>query len=282
MDGILGIGIFLVIILILALGFKIFFKNYLPEILSVVGALGLTLTDIQSNSKSAFIGEYTWEDAWPLLFIFSLLLLFVGIIISAFRQRKFKGLNDLNSKVKTLEKKIERIKKDYYRLCSDKIKWAFDGFFQDGEARVSIYQHQGDHFTLLGRYSNITSYNNNSNSEYKDSEGFIALGWNQNEFEDQQAPPWKGAGKPYKAYMKLKCNITDARIQKIRMKSCSFFIKTLHDDTTSDDPDGIIVFEKVRPNSIDTACVKSELSFKNVEMLSFLKNMKSLTKKLEG
>jgi hypothetical protein len=35
-------------------------KQYYPEILTALGAVGLTLTDILSNSQEIFVSTYTW------------------------------------------------------------------------------------------------------------------------------------------------------------------------------------------------------------------------------
>lgn len=80
--------------------------------------------------------------------------------------------------------------------------------------------------------------------------------------------------------MKQKCSITDKRLSKIRMRSRSFFIKTLDDKNTAENPDGIIVFESMEPNKIIITECKQLLENNENSILSLLKNMKSLTNRV--
>ena len=282
MEGIIYVILFVLVILIFALLFTKHFKSFLSEVFTLIGGLGLTTVDILSDSEQKFVGQYSWKDSWPYLFWLSAFFLALGIGVSIYRNRKTESLKELQTSNKSLQKKIDRIKKDYFRLCSDEIKLIFEDFFNQSDSRISIYQHQGTYFTLLGRFSNNNKFNSNDDHEYPDSDGFIALGWQTNEFENQDAPIWEGKGKKYKAYMKNICQISDRRLDGLKMRSCSFYIKTINDSSTSENPDGIIVFERLKPKSIDVNYCKEKMQIKNTEILSFLRNMKSLTKNFEN
>ena len=77
--------------------------------------------------------------------------------------------------------------------------------------------------------------------------------------------------------MKTKCRITDKRLKKIRMKSRSLFIKTINDNYTASNPDGIIVFESI--NTTKVTIDECNLLINEKALLTLLKNMKNLTKK---
>ena len=270
------------IILLFALIFTKYFKSFLSEIFSFVGGLGLTIVDILSDSDKIFVSSYSWKDCWVYLFLFSAFFLLLGIILSVIRNKKTEGLKELQASNRSLQRKIDRIRKDYFRLCSDEVKLIFEDFFNYPDSRISIYQHHDTYFTLLGRFSNNSKFNNNDGHLYPESEGFIAKGWQKNEFENQDAPIWERKGIKYKAYMKSICEISDKRLDLMKMKICSFYIKTINYTSTSENPDGIIVFERLQPKSIDVNYCKDKMRLKNTEILSFLRNMKSLTKNLEN
>jgi hypothetical protein len=285
MDGILAIVLFLLVLAILFAIFREFFKQHIPEILTAIGGIGMGLADIQSDSAKIFFDDYSWKDAWPFLFWPSAFLLVLAIILTYRRSAKRLLLEELDETNRKLTKKIERIKKEYLRHCSDSIKNIFPEFLSTQESRITIYKHQGNdefnqHFTLLGRYSRVPDYNKPHNYDYP-LEGFMAYGWNAGEFEIQGAPVWSGKGKKWEKFMKENCLISDHRLEKITMKSTSFYIITLDDPATSEDPDGLIVFERTEGKTIDTQALKLILKDKEKEIIALLRNMKSLTSKFD-
>ena len=81
--------------------------------------------------------------------------------------------------------------------------------------------------------------------------------------------------------MKTKCRITDKRLKKIRMKSRSLFIKTINDNYTASNPDGIIVFESMNTTKVTIDECNLLINDNEKALLTLLKNMKNLTKKIE-
>ena len=283
MDGWIYFVITLILILILNLikTIRNFLTQYLSEFLTAIGAIGLTVVDIQSGSDKIFIENYTWEEVWGLLlFIFGILIL-TAIIVGAKRNLHNRTVQEEIDKNLELIKSIKNYKTEYYKLCSNNILHLFESFYTTGGERISIYKHQGDHFTLLGRCSKNSVYNKNTDYEYKENEGLIGKGWIDNEVLVTDAPKWIGKGKDYKTFMKIKCNITEKRLKKIRMKSRSLFVKTINDNNTASNPDGIIVFESINPKKTTREECNQLISDNEKALLTLLKNMKSLTKKLE-
>lgn len=283
MDGYLYFLVALIIILALT-SFKQtrnFLTQYLSEFLTAIGAIGLTVVDIQSGSENIFIGTTTWKDVWGiLLFIFGLTVL-IAIIIGAKRNLHNRTVQEEINKNLELEKSIKTYQDEYFKLCSNNILHLFESFYTTGGERISIYKHQGDYFTLLGRCSKNSAYNKNTDYKYREDEGIIGKGWIENEVLITGSPQWIENGKDYKAFMKSKCNITDKRLKKIRMKSRSLFVKTINDNNTASNPDGIIVFESLNPEKITkNECIQL-ITDNEKALLTLLKNMKSLTKKME-
>lgn len=283
MNGYIYFLILLILILILTSikSTRDFIKQYLSEFLTAIGAIGLTIVDIMSDSEKVFINTYKWKEAWIYLLILFGILLISAIIIGAKRNLHNRNVQTEINKNKKLIEDIASYKTEYYKLCSNNIFNLFQSFYTTGNDRISIYKHQGDHFTLLGRYAKNPAHNKPTKYQYIENEGLIGKGWTEGEAIITGAPKHVGNGREYNKFMKERCKITDKRLKKIRMKSQSLYIKTLHDNHTAEDPDGLIVFEsksptKVTKNDCDALIKKSEK-----EILTLLKNMKSLTKKTE-
>jgi hypothetical protein len=283
MDGYLYFVIALVIILLLT-SFKStrnFIKHYLSECLTAIGAIGMTVVDIQSDSIDIFIGTTLWKDVWGLLLLIFGIIIILAITIGAKRNLHNRTVQEEINKNLQLKKSIETYKNEYYKLCSNNILHLFESFYTTGGERISIYKHQGNHFTLLGRCSKNSAFNKNTDYEYRDNEGLIGKGWAENEVIVTASPKWIGNGSDYKAFMKTKCDISEKRLNKIRMKSRSLFIKTINDHNTASNPDGIIVFESMDPLKITRDDCNKLITQNEKALLTLLKNMKNLTKKIE-
>lgn len=280
-----GIFIFIIIyfLLIFLLAFekvKGFINQYLSEIFTAISAFGMTMIDINSDSTDSFIGDITWKDSWKLLLIFFLLQLIAGIIVSAYRNKKNLEKRNLETELKKLEGSLETIKQEYYNLCSQSILNMFRSFYTSGQDRISIYKHQGNHFILLGRYSQSGEYNRRTNYEYSEREGIIGKGWEDGEALLTGAPNWSGNGVEYKRWMIERCTISEDRVNQIRMKSRSLFVKTINDESTATNPDGIIVFESKNPTRVNREECIELIETNKGPLLDLLKNMKSLTNKI--
>lgn len=255
--------------------------KYLSEFLTVFGAIGLTLIDIMSESEEIFIGNKTWTDSWGFLLLFFFIILISAIVVSANRNKHNLSLQDQVKLNKHLIREIELYKKEYYNLCSINILYLFKDFFTSGSERISIYKHQGSHFTLLGRYAKNPSNNSQTTYEYNDNEGLIGKAWNEGELILNNAPKWVKNGREYKKFMKNNCNISNERLGAIRMKSQSYYIRTLNDNSTSENPDGIIVFESISPSKVNKEECQKLITDNEQAVLSLLQNMKSLTRKVK-
>jgi hypothetical protein len=258
-----------------------FFNQYFAEILTALGAIGLTVVDVMSDSTNTFAGSFTWKDSWVYLLIFFGLFLLIAIVVSAKRNlhnRTVQAEIDKNTK---LEGAIQLYKKEYYDLCSNNILHLFNSFYTSGGERISIYKHQGDHFTLLGRYAKNHAHNKNKGYEYKENEGLIGRGWNEGEVLVTGAPKWVNKGTEYKKFMKERCQITDKRLNAINMHSRSIYVKTLDDPNTAASPDGIIVFESLLPSKVDKGECLILINQSQRALLDLLKSMSNLTRNLK-
>ncbi|MER2997393.1 hypothetical protein [Pontibacter populi] len=258
-----------------------FIEHYLSEFLTALGAIGLTVVDVMSESDEKFLGDdIAWKEAWVFLLITFGLLLISAIVVGARRNlhnRTVQGEIDKNQKLK---EEIKLYKKEYYNLCSNNILHLFKSFYTTGGERISIYKHHGDHFTLLGRCAMNKAYNQASEYKYKEDEGLIGDGWVHGEAFVTGAPQWVNKGKTYIEFMRARCVISERRLKKIRMKSRSIYVKTLNDVNTAANPDGIIVFESMSPTKVEKAECATLISSSEKALLALLKDMSSLTTNL--
>jgi hypothetical protein len=280
MEGYIYFLIFIVLILVLNLKKSIqnLIKQYLSEFFTVIGTIGLAIVSLMSNSDKKFISLYTWEDSSIYLLLLFGILLLLAVIIGAKRNQHNRSVQSEIEKNISLIKSIESYKKEYYKLCSTNIFYLFEPFYTTGNERISIYKYHGDHFSLLGRYSKNPAHNKVTTYKYTENEGLIGKGWAEGECIITNAPKWVGNGTEYKKFMKKHCTITEKRLKKIRMKSQSLFIKTLHDNNTAENPDGIIVFESISPTKVTKEECEKLIKENSKEIFTLLKNMKSLTK----
>ncbi|MBG0504435.1 hypothetical protein GBO30_04140 [Elizabethkingia anophelis] len=257
--------------------FRDIFKQYRPELLGFSSGYTFLLCDIKNGNNSTIIYDKNWDDINPLLIALAILLGLIGIGLNIKQKEKQESLESLNTEKQNLEKKLSNVEKEYYKVCSDTIKFMFEDFFanSDGNGRVSIYKHQNDKFILLGRYSKNPQYNKRGREIYLDNEGFISKGWQIGEFIIHNAPKWVGNGRDYKTFMKHNCSISEEILKKINMKSCSFFVTRIENEDARD-PLGVIVFEKLTNSIIDQINVKRTISIHKAQIETLIKSMKTI------
>ncbi len=248
------------------------------ELLGFSSGYTFLLADIKSSSDTIVIFSKSWKELNTSLVVIGILLGVIGIIISAYEKRKQKKLTELTEELADTKAKLEKIKVEFYNLCSDSIKDIFQSFFAttNGNGRVSLYKHDGNSFMLLGRAVDNPVYNKRGLEIYSDTEGFIAKGWQQGTFEVHGIPKWTGKiGTEYRNFMKEKCEITDERLKNLTMKSRAFYVYRFN-SPNAQNPYGIIVFEKLNDTQIQTATIDAIFASHGSQIVSLLKSMKSL------
>lgn len=281
MPGIIYFIIALIIVLILTSYKKTgeYITTFLSEFLTVIGAIGMSLIGIMATSTKKFVFDYTWEDSWVFLLILFGIIMFVSIVVSTKRNLHNRTVSAEIKKNEELKKSINIYKDEYYKLCSNNILSMFKIFFASHNERISIYKFNDNHFILLGRYSKNQNFNKKTTYQYSAEEGLIGKGWNDGEVIVNGAPKWSKNNKSdYNNFMKQICNIKDKRLNNLTMKSQSLYILTLHDNSTAEDPDGIIVFESMNPIKVNKMECDDLIIEREKELFLLLKNMKNLIK----
>ncbi|CAN0323646.1 unnamed protein product [Phaeothamnion confervicola] len=274
------IGYILLVLLIWAIPFfRNILSNYKPELFGFSAGYLFVLADIKSDNETKVLFEQTWKDLNTTLIVVGVALGLMGIILSAIEKGKQKTLSALNGQLTETKEKLEKVRHEYYSLCSDNIKEIFHQFFIEsgGNGRISLYKHDGHSFTLLGRASDNPVHRKRGQEIYPDTEGFIAKGWQDGTYTINSIPAWVGkSGTDYRRFMRQNCDITDERLKKLTMRSRSFYIYRFNNNN-ADNPHGIIVFEKLSELPIQTAQINTAFQSHQTQLISLLKSMRSLT-----
>lgn len=240
------------------------------EVLTISSGYLLALIGIKCNSDKIVFFNWTWEQISAPIVIISILMTLIGTILRIWRKGKLIPREKL-------QQSLNNLKKEYYKLCSDNLKELFNSFFtkSEGNGRVSIYKYEEDKFILIGRYSNNPIYNKTGRESYPSDEGFISIGWTNGEFIINNLPVFSTHKRLYIQEVSEKCKIGTNTLNKLPMKSRSFYIKRI-DNEDSRNPLGIIVFEQMSPNVIDGNLIATLISQHCKILSSLFKSMKSL------
>ena len=246
-------------------------KYYHSEIIAFISAYYLFLCDYKKDDF--FLEHKKWRDINHYIICIIVIINIASIVYRIWKYKKILNIEEY-------QRKLENIQDEYAKLCGDYIKIIFTDFFTDSKGqggRVSIYKIQNDRFILLGRYSNSNEYNKKGRDSYPCDKGFIREGWDKGEFLIYDIPKWTGSGKEYKKFVKEHCNIDDLTLKKIRMKSRSFFIKTIENEKSDSRQDlGIIVFEKMDTSQINSDSIKQVIDENQQQIQALIKTMKTI------
>lgn len=258
--------------------FREILLRHKSELLGFSSGYIFLLADIKSSNKTTVVFNKTWEGLNTYLVCTGVLLGIISIFHSAYEKGKQRNLKVLSEELTNTKAILNKVKSEYYNLCSDSIKDIFKDFFAtaSGNGRVSLYKHDGNSFKLLGRAADNPEHSNRGLEIYPEDEGFIALGWQNGHFEIHDIPHWSGkSGANYRNFMKARCNINDDRLKKLTMRSRSFYVYRFN-NSTAQKPYGIIVFEKLNENQIQTGTINTIFQTHETQIVSLLKSMKSL------
>lgn len=147
----------------------------------------------------------------------------VFTLILQFRDSRLIG--KLRNDNERLRKLMKGLAADYNEVWNTVLRgWAED-LELDGNDRISIYQHDGAGFTMLGRYSSNTAFSAKGRVIYPTDQGCIGDAWRSglgqcfaNDFPDPAVDM-----NAYAAHHATRWGLTDAEARALVMKSRSFF-----------------------------------------------------------
>jgi hypothetical protein len=258
---------------------KKFASKTTNEFVGITSAYLYLLADIKNEDNSLVFFNQSWKDLNPYLVYGGIVLALIYLFLNYKNKNQYITDVELSNKIDTLEEKFKSSKSEFYKLCSDIIKSDFSDFFNNSEnnGRISIYKFEDNKFYLLGRYSSNPAFNKSSRDYYPANEGFIAKGWENVTYSVNGVSKHRGKGRDWKKSIKNKCHISDSTLNKIRMKSCSFYIKRIRNED-SRDPLGIIVAEQISPEEINSEHITKPIEQHHEVISSLIKSMKTLSK----
>lgn len=265
------------LILILLVIFRDYFPEYKTELFTFLGTYLFFICGAKNDSEDIVIFDKTWIEITPFLISLACIITITALILSIFSKRRKKNLIESRRALEELENKFSIIRQEYYRLCSDNIRFLFQDFFENsgGNGRVSLFKHRDNQFVLLGRYSKNPAYNKKGREDYADTEGFLSMGWQEGELNIFGVPSWAGNGKEHKSFIRKYCEISDATLRQLKMKSCSFYIKRIESEDARN-PLGIVVFEQLQNTEINNKPLNEILDFYKFPIETYLKSMQTI------
>lgn len=259
-----------------------FIDRYKTELLFMLVTAAYTSTSYFFSTTTKFFNEKVSGNQIGWFIIAICIIVNVFTIINKIKNKEVEKEKELIvGELNKCKKTLERVEKSYFDLCSDNIASIFRELNFNSTERISIYKHTGKNFVILGRFSQNPTYNKKHRDYYPDNEGFIQLGWERGDFFINNIPEWRGKGKEYKVFVQNINPITDRTLNKLIMQSRSFYIRTLNDNSTAQNPDGIIVIESMLPNGIQRECIDNLINREMNKLLPLLKKMSSFYNLLE-
>lgn len=270
---------FLILILFILKWTKDFAYKNLNEFIGVTSAYLYLLADIKNDSDNKIIFDLNWKDLNDFLVYSGVFLAFLYLYLNYKTKNNFVNDVTLLAENNELRENFINSKREFYKLCSDIIRSTFPDFYSssNGNGRISIYKYDNNSFTLLGRYCPNPLFNLQGRAHYPENEGLIAKGWQEGEIIEFNIPKFSKSGREWKKHMKAICNISDSSLEKIKMKSCSYYIQRISNED-SRNPLGIIVLETLSPDIIDDFYIKNQLELNKEIISSLIKSMKTITK----
>jgi len=247
----------------------------------IVSAIGLVFLKELLLTASA-------KEAWWLVRIasgFGFILTLAAVIHSAWEQNRLASENDqLQEDVEILEDQVEELNElvasfgsDYFDLWDNRLKVLAEELSFDARDRISVYRHEHNSFTMIGRYSMLPELDKPGRSVYPVDQGVIGVAWasGNGQAVAQDLPDPNLDIEAYCARAKDSWGIPAGVTKKMSMKSRSIAAFALNNSDNST-RDAIIVFESTDPDRFDVSKleerVKGAVGKDIVHILKILKD----------
>lgn len=167
-------------------------------------------------------------------------------------KEKDKQIKEISESKSELESEYESIRANYDLFFDKMLALIAISLKLEGRDRISVYFIPKDEeiFILKSRFSKNKALIKKSNKNYPFKEGFIYKAIEKSGIiENIKADNDDNDLENYISEVISKCNITRERIIALNMKSRSYYIKTIDEDTT--ETIGLIVLESLDSNKFD-------------------------------
>lgn len=253
-----------------------FAQDFWPQLMSAVSTAGMTVT-------GALLGWKDWSSDWTIrtlwiLFSLFILLNFVGIAITLWRGRGVRALED---QFEELSNTLGEIQEIYTELFEGQLA-IFSGRvlgFEHSE-RISVYRHERNQFSMVGRYSENPEFSKKPGRTYPDDVGVICKAWQEGMAEDDVLPDYDQDEDAYLRYQTDKWGLDPQVVRCFNMKSRNYVAFALKDPVFSQKI-AVIVFESIEVNKLSTGDLSKGLeTTEGQRIVQFLNSMRSIEPRL--
>jgi hypothetical protein len=159
------------------------------------------------------------------------------------KQKRAPRLHQLEKQVSDLETFVREAKLNYENILHRDLAILANELKFTTNERISVYKHEGKAFVMLGRYSANPEFQKKGRKIYADNEGCIGQAYATGSFFKVFSDP----GKEWAEYLKehIALGLKKKIIQKLTMKSRSYFVKAL-DDGKFGKRLAVVVFESTQ------------------------------------
>ncbi|QCR33138.1 hypothetical protein [Lysinibacillus sp. SGAir0095] len=180
--------------------------------------------------------------------VVGLLLFLAGWIQTNYH---FESKQKLRSDISSLENANGMLKSNLESIPDNMTKTFFKHFGLGNKDRVTTYRvDENEFFIQVGRYSDNPIFKKGGRGKYPINEGFIGECWVNEEVKVTNLPDFDKNPDRYYDEIAKKCTIEKAVVNKIKMKSRSFYCKRL--SFNGEEPIAVIVIESCsRTFSVD-------------------------------
>ena len=165
-------------------------------------------------------------------------------------EEKNKKIKEISESKSELESEYESLRANYDLFFDRMLTLIATSLKLEVRDRISVYFIPKDEeiFVLKSRFSKNKALIKKSNKNYPFKEGFIYKAIEEGGIIENINADSKNI-EDYVSEVINKCNITRERIIALNMKSQSYYIKTIDEDST--ETIGLIVLESLDPNKFD-------------------------------
>lgn len=162
----------------------------------------------------------------------------------------------LDIKIQNVENKLAKINSNSIEIVEIHLAYLSEKMNFTNNERITLYKFINDNFYVLGRYSKNPELKKRSRNSYK-KEGLIFKAWNESKFFKNSGIPIADSRRTkfksgYYKTLNTISSIDDETVWNMRMKSRSFYIKTLK-DLNGLEQTSILVIESISEKAFEEA-----------------------------
>lgn len=163
-------------------------------------------------------------------------------------------------KIQILENKLAKINSNSIEIVEIHLAYLFQKLGLSNNERITLYKFIKDEFFVLGRYSTSHEKRKRSRKSYK-KEGLIFRAWNESKYFKNSGIPLPASKRTkfksgYYKIINAEAQIDEETVWNIKMKSRSFYIKTLK-DLNGLEQTSIIVIESTQERAFEESTIDS-------------------------